>query len=237
MYGHSHSPHAAPRRAGPAHPARPAPLPTLPTAPSVPCRTYSLTHLLAYCPPLPLRPGLHLLTYARVLLHHQISRSPCRAARRASIAVLLAGVPSKERLLSAGSAPLPSAAARAAQPSSVIWVWPRWSSLSFVSPLRSAAAAHLPAAAAAPRGRRPGEALVAKQAASENESLQRGPPPQGRREGHQPLVADVGAVQVEPLDACLRGFHRRVDDDLQSQSRWPRCLALVYRLAQVTKLA
>eukprot|EP00964_Phaeocystis_antarctica_P118798 scaffold82532_cov75-Phaeocystis_antarctica.AAC.4 len=35
-----------------------------------------------------------------------------------------------------------------------------------------------------------GEALIAERAASEIEMHQRGPPPQGRREVHQPRVAD-----------------------------------------------
>ena len=45
-----------------------------------------------------------------------------------------------------------------------------------------------------------GEALVAERVAAETELLQRGPPPQGRREGHQPRVADGGVGQPE------RGF-------------------------------
>eukprot|EP00964_Phaeocystis_antarctica_P064668 scaffold38934_cov55-Phaeocystis_antarctica.AAC.2 len=44
-----------------------------------------------------------------------------------------------------------------------------------------------------------GEALVAERVASETEVLQRGQPPQGRREGHQPRVADGGVVQIEEL--------------------------------------
>eukprot|EP00964_Phaeocystis_antarctica_P085169 scaffold53745_cov66-Phaeocystis_antarctica.AAC.2 len=45
-----------------------------------------------------------------------------------------------------------------------------------------------------------GEALVAERVARETDSLQRGQPPQGRREGHQPRVADGGAVQKEVLE-------------------------------------
>ena len=40
-----------------------------------------------------------------------------------------------------------------------------------------------------------GEALVAERVAAETETLQRGPPPQGRREGHQPRVTDGGVAQ------------------------------------------
>eukprot|EP00964_Phaeocystis_antarctica_P054190 scaffold31834_cov71-Phaeocystis_antarctica.AAC.1 len=45
-----------------------------------------------------------------------------------------------------------------------------------------------------------GEALVSKRVASETEMLQRGPPPQGRREGHQRRVADGGVVHHEDLE-------------------------------------
>eukprot|EP00964_Phaeocystis_antarctica_P146537 scaffold112850_cov66-Phaeocystis_antarctica.AAC.1 len=45
-----------------------------------------------------------------------------------------------------------------------------------------------------------GKALVAKQVVLETEILQRGPPPQGRREGHQPRVTDGGIVQFEDLE-------------------------------------
>eukprot|EP00964_Phaeocystis_antarctica_P133114 scaffold97287_cov48-Phaeocystis_antarctica.AAC.2 len=45
-----------------------------------------------------------------------------------------------------------------------------------------------------------GEALVTERVAFETETLQRGPPPQGRREGHHPGVADGGAVQFETLE-------------------------------------
>jgi hypothetical protein len=45
-----------------------------------------------------------------------------------------------------------------------------------------------------------GEALVAEWVAAETETLQRGPPPQGRREGHQPRVTDGGAAQPEDLE-------------------------------------
>jgi hypothetical protein len=37
-----------------------------------------------------------------------------------------------------------------------------------------------------------GEALLSERVAHETENLQRGQPPQGRREGHQPRVADSG---------------------------------------------
>eukprot|EP00964_Phaeocystis_antarctica_P116261 scaffold80203_cov73-Phaeocystis_antarctica.AAC.9 len=45
-----------------------------------------------------------------------------------------------------------------------------------------------------------GEALVTERVAWEIEMLQRGPPPQGRSEGHQPRVADGGAAQPEGLE-------------------------------------
>eukprot|EP00964_Phaeocystis_antarctica_P111957 scaffold76200_cov63-Phaeocystis_antarctica.AAC.8 len=45
-----------------------------------------------------------------------------------------------------------------------------------------------------------GEALVAERVANETETLQRGPPPQGRREGHQPRVADGGVGEQESLE-------------------------------------
>eukprot|EP00964_Phaeocystis_antarctica_P102835 scaffold68144_cov73-Phaeocystis_antarctica.AAC.1 len=45
-----------------------------------------------------------------------------------------------------------------------------------------------------------GEALVAERVATEIESLQRGPPAQGRREGHQSRVADTGVGQLEALE-------------------------------------
>ena len=61
-----------------------------------------------------------------------------------------------------------------------------------------------------PRRRRPrrrlrrrhagGEAVVAERVAPETDNLQRGPPPQGRREGRQRRVADGGATQREALE-------------------------------------
>eukprot|EP00964_Phaeocystis_antarctica_P090161 scaffold57657_cov63-Phaeocystis_antarctica.AAC.4 len=45
-----------------------------------------------------------------------------------------------------------------------------------------------------------GKALVAERFADEKESLQRGQPPQGRREGHQPRVADGEVGQSEGLE-------------------------------------
>eukprot|EP00964_Phaeocystis_antarctica_P053940 scaffold31692_cov68-Phaeocystis_antarctica.AAC.1 len=42
-----------------------------------------------------------------------------------------------------------------------------------------------------------GEALVAERVTRETENLQRGQPPQGRREGHQSRVADGGVAQHE----------------------------------------
>eukprot|EP00964_Phaeocystis_antarctica_P027864 scaffold15712_cov67-Phaeocystis_antarctica.AAC.6 len=45
-----------------------------------------------------------------------------------------------------------------------------------------------------------GEALVAERVANEKESLQRGQPPQGRREGHQPRVSNGGLAQIEVLE-------------------------------------
>ena len=94
----------------------------------------------------------------------------------------------RERNSSAGSAPRLSAPARAAQPASVIWVWSR---LSFVS-LASPPVVGGGRCAAAYDGRA-GEALVAERVAIESEKLQRGHPPQGRREGQQPCVTDGGA--------------------------------------------
>eukprot|EP00964_Phaeocystis_antarctica_P030457 scaffold17209_cov68-Phaeocystis_antarctica.AAC.1 len=44
------------------------------------------------------------------------------------------------------------------------------------------------------------EALVAERVAIEIKTIQRGPPPQGRREGHQTRVADGGEVQMESLE-------------------------------------
>eukprot|EP00964_Phaeocystis_antarctica_P016404 scaffold9068_cov72-Phaeocystis_antarctica.AAC.1 len=55
------------------------------------------------------------------------------ASCTATLAASLAGVPPIKSVLSAGSAPLPSAAARAAQPASETWVLLRSSHLSFVS--------------------------------------------------------------------------------------------------------
>eukprot|EP00964_Phaeocystis_antarctica_P023864 scaffold13353_cov51-Phaeocystis_antarctica.AAC.1 len=45
-----------------------------------------------------------------------------------------------------------------------------------------------------------GEALVAERVVVKTESVQRGQPPQGRREGHQPRVADGGVAQTEDLE-------------------------------------
>eukprot|EP00964_Phaeocystis_antarctica_P056009 scaffold32992_cov48-Phaeocystis_antarctica.AAC.3 len=45
-----------------------------------------------------------------------------------------------------------------------------------------------------------GEALVAERVVNEAENLQEGQPLQGRREGHQPRVADGGAAQMESLE-------------------------------------
>jgi hypothetical protein len=56
------------------------------------------------------------------------------AARTAACAASLARMPLRYKSRIAGSAPLSSAAARAAQPASVIWVWQRLSHLSFASP-------------------------------------------------------------------------------------------------------
>eukprot|EP00964_Phaeocystis_antarctica_P104677 scaffold69793_cov55-Phaeocystis_antarctica.AAC.1 len=72
-----------------------------------------------------------------------------------------------------------------------------------------------------------GEALVAERVAAETEILQRGQPPQGRREGHQPRVADGGVVQREGLEprqgasaqgggqcrgACVAHMHIRTEE-------------------------
>eukprot|EP00964_Phaeocystis_antarctica_P034223 scaffold19439_cov56-Phaeocystis_antarctica.AAC.5 len=45
-----------------------------------------------------------------------------------------------------------------------------------------------------------GDALVAERVVAEIDILQRGPPPQGRREGHQPCVSDGGVAQLEYLE-------------------------------------
>eukprot|EP00964_Phaeocystis_antarctica_P059522 scaffold35338_cov59-Phaeocystis_antarctica.AAC.8 len=45
-----------------------------------------------------------------------------------------------------------------------------------------------------------GEALVAERIAPQNENYQRGQPPQGRREGHQPRVADGSVAQLEVVE-------------------------------------
>eukprot|EP00964_Phaeocystis_antarctica_P024588 scaffold13773_cov68-Phaeocystis_antarctica.AAC.4 len=44
------------------------------------------------------------------------------------------------------------------------------------------------------------KALVAERVAPQKEMFQRGPPPQGRRQGHQPRVADGGVAQFEGLE-------------------------------------
>ena len=44
-----------------------------------------------------------------------------------------------------------------------------------------------------------GEALVAERVETEIEALQRGQPPQGRREGHQLRVTDGGVAQTKGL--------------------------------------
>eukprot|EP00964_Phaeocystis_antarctica_P051618 scaffold30124_cov68-Phaeocystis_antarctica.AAC.1 len=80
----------------------------------------------------------------------------------------------------AGSAPLSRAEARAAQPAS--------------PPFRGGSTP------VGDGGATRGEALVAERVAIENEHLQRGEPPQGRREGHQPCVAYGGDDQVEALE-------------------------------------
>ena len=103
------------------------------------------------------------------------------ASRTASFAAALAGMPSRLSVSSAGSVPLSSAATRAAHPASVIWVPARLSTLSFFSP---------PAGGGATTAARP--ALVAERIAEDVERPQRGKPPQGRREGHQPRVSDGG---------------------------------------------
>ena len=91
-----------------------------------------------------------------------------------------------------------SAAARAAQPASAIWVLPRSSTLSFVSPPRR----RRRRTCRRRRRHEGGEALIAERVASEIEILQRGQPPQGRREGHQPRVADGSAVQTRGARAA-----------------------------------
>eukprot|EP00964_Phaeocystis_antarctica_P075729 scaffold46760_cov39-Phaeocystis_antarctica.AAC.5 len=45
-----------------------------------------------------------------------------------------------------------------------------------------------------------GKALVAERVVRETESLQRRPPPQGRREGHKPRIGDGGVPQMESLE-------------------------------------
>eukprot|EP00964_Phaeocystis_antarctica_P023331 scaffold13058_cov72-Phaeocystis_antarctica.AAC.3 len=59
-----------------------------------------------------------------------------------------------------------------------------------------------------------GEALVAEWIEAKSETYQRGPPPQGRREGHQARVTDGGVVQSEVLEprqgaSAQRGGKRR----------------------------
>ena len=46
-----------------------------------------------------------------------------------------------------------------------------------------------------------GEALVAERVEVEKETLQRGPPPQGRREGHRARVANGGVAQLDVLES------------------------------------
>eukprot|EP00964_Phaeocystis_antarctica_P123696 scaffold87386_cov63-Phaeocystis_antarctica.AAC.2 len=115
--------------------------------------------------------------------YHMITSRPARPT--AAFAAALAGMWPSSSVSSAGSAPLSSAAARAAQPASVIWVPLRLSCLSFASPPVGGGGA-------------PAGGGSARRAM---ESLQRGQPPQGRREGHQPRVADLGgATQREALE-------------------------------------
>ena len=49
------------------------------------------------------------------------------------------------------------------------------------------------------------EALVAERVVSETKSLQRGPQPQGRREGHQPRVADGEASNSQSIFQAAAG--------------------------------
>eukprot|EP00964_Phaeocystis_antarctica_P130729 scaffold94602_cov63-Phaeocystis_antarctica.AAC.3 len=77
------------------------------------------------------------------------------ASCTAAFAAALAGIPKRESPYSsrAGSAPLSSAAARAAQPASVIWAFRRLSTLSFFSP--PVAVDSAPAGSGATRAARP----------------------------------------------------------------------------------
>eukprot|EP00964_Phaeocystis_antarctica_P120562 scaffold84286_cov63-Phaeocystis_antarctica.AAC.6 len=125
-------------------------------------------------------------------------RSPCARPRAAdytstskparptaAFAAALAGVPRRPSFSSADSTPLSNAAARAAQPASVICV-----------PLSLRRRCTC-------RGRRRQEgsdALVTEWIVAENENLQRGQPLQGRREGHQRRVGDGAVGQVEGLE-------------------------------------
>jgi hypothetical protein len=140
------------------------------------------------------------------------------------------------RVLSAGSAPLSSAAARAAQPASVIWVLLRWRTLSFQ--LCQHSCRRRQRTCRQRRRHEGGEALVAEPVANEAKLLQRGPPPPGRREGHQPRVTDGGVVQREDIEprhgasaqgggerrgACVAHMHA---DDVEIVHRRQRARAL-----------
>ena len=126
------------------------------------------------------------------------------ASCTATLAASLAGVPPIKSVLSAGSAPLPSAAARAAQPVSETWVLLSASHLSFVSaPVGGGGA---PAGGGgARRAKRSGPRRRGARAVSETKSLQRGPQPQGRREGHQPRVADGEASNSQSIFQAAAG--------------------------------
>jgi hypothetical protein len=116
------------------------------------------------------------------------------ASMMAAFAAALAGVPNTWRYSSAGSAPLSSAEARAAQPASVIWA--RVADVERLELLQHSSRRRQRTCRR--RRRHEGsEALVAERVLMEIETLQRGPPPQGRREGHQPRVADGGVAQPE----------------------------------------
>eukprot|EP00964_Phaeocystis_antarctica_P117289 scaffold81118_cov62-Phaeocystis_antarctica.AAC.3 len=69
-----------------------------------------------------------------------------------------------------------------------------------------------------------GEALVTERVSHEAEILQRGQPPQGRREGHHPRVADGSGVQKEALEP------RQGTSAQGGAERRGACVAHVYTL-------
>ena len=116
------------------------------------------------------------------------------ASYAAAFAAALAGMPGRLIMVSAGSAPPSSAAARAAQPAGNLGVAEdEPPELRQHSSRRRRRTCRRRWATRAARPLSPNR-LQARLRDS------RGPPPQGRREGHQPRVADGGAVQIEGLE-------------------------------------